>query len=176
MTAIAISPGQTYRSADPRGGSSIRIESYRPGDARAHVVDAQTGKRFRQILVSALHASSTTKAGHPRRTGYVLVGGTAPDVNELLDRVAKLKAARRSQPRVTPAEAAAALDVAVRSGNLIACYSTCWECKFDQHCEPPAPHPWWDSEDVEHAKATGRPAPTGNCACHCAKPAEDPQP
>lgn len=67
-----IEAGQIYRSCDPRGGSSIRIEKYHPGDARAHVVDAATGKRFRQILVNSLHDSPTTKTGQPRRTGYAL--------------------------------------------------------------------------------------------------------
>lgn len=68
----AIQPGQTYRSADPRGGPRIRIDTYTPGDARAHVVDATDGKRFRQILVRTLHPTATTKTGQRRRTGYVL--------------------------------------------------------------------------------------------------------
>ncbi|WP_405883596.1 hypothetical protein OG747_36445 [Streptomyces sp. NBC_01384] len=67
-----IQPGQTYRSLDPRGGPRIRIKAYTPGHNRAHVVDARDGKRFRQILVSSLHATGTTKTGAPRRTGYVL--------------------------------------------------------------------------------------------------------
>jgi len=67
-----IQPGQTYRSCDPRGGPRIRITAYRPGDARAHIVDAHDGKRFRQILVTALHDSDRTKTGAPRRTGYAL--------------------------------------------------------------------------------------------------------
>jgi hypothetical protein len=67
-----IQPGQIYRSLDPRGGPRIRIQTYRPGDARAHIVDAHDGKRFRQILVTALHASDTTRTGAKRRTGYVL--------------------------------------------------------------------------------------------------------
>ena len=67
-----IQPGQTYRSLDPRGGPRIRIEKYTPGSNRAHVVDADTGKRFRQILVTALHGSPTTRDGQPRRTGYAL--------------------------------------------------------------------------------------------------------
>lgn len=50
----------------------------------------------------------------------------------------------------------------------IVCYSRCWDCQFDQHHNPPKPHPWADDEDREHAQATGQPAPTGNCACHCA--------
>ncbi|MFI7293997.1 hypothetical protein [Streptomyces sp. NPDC050121] len=67
-----IQAGQIYRSLDPRGGPRIRIKSYRPGDARAHIVDAHDGKRFRQILVTALHDSDSTKTGAQRRTGYVL--------------------------------------------------------------------------------------------------------
>ena len=69
-----IEPEQVYRSCDPRDDPPIRIriESYRPGDARAHIVDAATGKRFRQILVTQLHDSPTTRDGQPRRTGYAL--------------------------------------------------------------------------------------------------------
>lgn len=73
---MSIRPGQIYRSADPRGGATIRISSYQPGDPRAHVVDAATGKRYRQILASYLHADATTQAGEPRRTGYVLIQDT----------------------------------------------------------------------------------------------------
>ena len=71
---MTIEPGQIYQSCDPRDQPPIRlrIESWRPGDARAHVVDAATGKRFRQILVNSLHDSPTTKTGQPRRTGYAL--------------------------------------------------------------------------------------------------------
>ena len=75
---MSIQPGQTYRSADPRELIRIRIESYTPGDARAHVVDAATGKRPRQMLVRALHQSPTTKTGQPRRSGYVLETGGQP--------------------------------------------------------------------------------------------------
>ncbi|MFF8412868.1 hypothetical protein [Streptomyces omiyaensis] len=67
-----IRPGQTYRSADPRDSIRIRIKSYAPGENRALVVDAVTGKRPRPMLVNALHATATTKAGKPRRTGYIL--------------------------------------------------------------------------------------------------------
>lgn len=67
-----IQPGQTYRSLDPRESIRIRIVSYRPGDARAQVVDAVTGKRQRQILVTCLHDSPLTRDGQPRRTGYAL--------------------------------------------------------------------------------------------------------
>ncbi|MFE3123701.1 hypothetical protein ACFXHD_09800 [Streptomyces hydrogenans] len=67
-----IRPGQTYRSADPRELIRIRIKTYAPGENRALVVDAVTGKRPRPILITALHATATTKTGQPRRTGYVL--------------------------------------------------------------------------------------------------------
>jgi hypothetical protein len=67
-----IQPGQTYRSADPRGGPRIRIERYTPGHDRAWIVDAQDGKRGRWILVRSLHDSPTTRDGKPRRTGHVL--------------------------------------------------------------------------------------------------------
>lgn len=69
---MSIQPGQIYRSCDPRGGPRIRIVRYTHGGNRAHVVDAATGKRFRQILITALHDSTTTRDGQPRRTGYVL--------------------------------------------------------------------------------------------------------
>ncbi|MFF9197312.1 hypothetical protein ACF09L_19100 [Streptomyces sp. NPDC014779] len=74
---MTIQPGQTYRLADPRETIRIRITAYTPGDARAHVVDAVTGKRPRQILVTHLHTSPLTKAGQPRRSGYVLETGSA---------------------------------------------------------------------------------------------------
>ncbi|MFJ9799872.1 hypothetical protein [Streptomyces sp. NPDC101145] len=68
----ALSPGQTYRSLDARGGPRIRVEHYTPGALRAWVVDADTHKRGRWVLVSSLHQTPTTRAGQPRRTGYVL--------------------------------------------------------------------------------------------------------
>ncbi|MFI2078593.1 hypothetical protein [Streptomyces triculaminicus] len=70
-----IRPGQVYRSCDPRGGPRIRIRNYTPGQTHALVVDAATGKRFRQILVTRLHVSPTTRDGRQRRTGYVLEAG-----------------------------------------------------------------------------------------------------
>lgn len=69
---MTIRPGQTYRSADPRETIRIRVDSYTPGENRAYVVDAFTGKRPRWILANTLHASPTTQAGKPRRSGYVL--------------------------------------------------------------------------------------------------------
>jgi hypothetical protein len=71
MTGIR--PGQVYRACDPRDeGRRIRIVSYQPGSTRAHVVDAVTGKRPRQIYVTSLHTAPTTATGQPRRTGYAL--------------------------------------------------------------------------------------------------------
>jgi hypothetical protein len=69
---MPIRPGQIYESCDPRGGPRIRITSYRPGDARAQVVDAIDGKRFRQILAAALHETGETSTRQIRRTGYRL--------------------------------------------------------------------------------------------------------
>lgn len=69
---MQIQPGQTYRSADPRELIRIRIKTYTPGENRALVVDAATGKRPRPMLVTALHTSPTTQSGKPRRSGYVL--------------------------------------------------------------------------------------------------------
>ena len=69
---MPITPGQVYRSCDPRGGPRIRIVSYTPGTSRARVVDAYSGKQPRGILVNSLHDSPMTRSGQPRRTGYVL--------------------------------------------------------------------------------------------------------
>ncbi|MFB4306940.1 hypothetical protein [Actinomadura sp. GTD37] len=77
---VAIEPGQVYASCDPRGGFLIRVVAYTPGTSRADVVDHATGKYPRSILVSALYATGTTRAGRERRTGYRLVSGPgAPD-------------------------------------------------------------------------------------------------
>lgn len=67
-----IQPGQVYCSCDPRGGPRIRVVEYALGWVGAVVVDADTGKRRRRVLVTALHTSSTTKTGQRRRTGYAL--------------------------------------------------------------------------------------------------------
>jgi hypothetical protein len=69
---MPIAPGQAYRSADPRGGPRIRIERYTPGHAHAWVVDADTGRRGRWVLVRSLHQTPVTRTGRARRTGYVL--------------------------------------------------------------------------------------------------------
>lgn len=67
-----IQPGQIYRHCDPRESIRVRIAAYRPGDTRAEVVDAVTGKRPRRILVKDLHESPVTATGRRRRSGYVL--------------------------------------------------------------------------------------------------------
>lgn len=51
----------------------------------------------------------------------------------------------------------------------IVCYVTCWDCMSGKCHQPPAPHSWWDDEDIAHAKATGQAAPTGTCVCPCAR-------
>ncbi|MGW4075934.1 hypothetical protein ACWELB_20890 [Streptomyces asiaticus] len=70
----------------------------------------------------------------------------------------------------TPEELETLHDALTGTRPAIVCYATCWFCKFGQCYEPSAPHPWWDSEDVEHAEAVGQPAPAGNCTCPCARP------
>ncbi|MDH6499567.1 hypothetical protein [Streptomyces sp. SAI-149] len=72
-----IKPGRIFVACDPRDSIRIRIEQYKPGDMRALVADAATGRRRRLMLISALHASAFTNAGVPRRSGY------APDVTAL---------------------------------------------------------------------------------------------
>lgn len=69
----------------------------------------------------------------------------------------------------TPEDAQNLLDALNGQLPAIVCYVTCWDCMSGNCHQPPAPHPWWDDEDVEHAKATGQPAPTGNCVCPCAR-------
>jgi hypothetical protein len=69
---MPIAPGQTYRTADPRGGPRIRVEHYTPGAIRAWVIDADTHKRGRWVLVSSLHQTPVARTGRARRTGYVL--------------------------------------------------------------------------------------------------------
>ncbi|WP_406425689.1 hypothetical protein [Streptomyces sp. NBC_00842] len=49
------------------------------------------------------------------------------------------------------------------------CFAQCEACQSDQHYATPTPHPWAGPDDIEHAQATGRPQPTGNCGCHCAR-------
>lgn len=71
-------------------------------------------------------------------------------------------------------EAAAAFVEALTVSGMIVCYSQCWGCMFGQCYDPAQPHPWWDGEDVEAAEAAGQQPPAGNCACPCAKTAEEP--
>ncbi|MDQ0602028.1 hypothetical protein QF037_006373 [Streptomyces canus] len=71
-----IKPGRIFVACDPRDSIRIRIEQYKPGDIRALVADAATGRRRRLMLTSALHASALTNAGVQRRSGY------APDTAE----------------------------------------------------------------------------------------------
>lgn len=83
------------------------------------------------------------------------------------------------KPKLTTAEAAKALaDALTKTGfGATVCYSQCWACQFGQCYEPARQHPWWDADDVEHAAATGQPAPIGDCACDCARPnVEEPTP
>ena len=48
----------------------------------------------------------------------------------------------------------------------------CWPCMTDECFETPRRHPWWDVDDVDHAKVTGQPAPSGWCGCaFCGAPA-----
>lgn len=85
---------------------------------------------------------------------------------------ARIRAAQQSTPK-TPEEAGEALTEALAGPGLIVCCTRCWACQFDQHMDPPKAHPWADAEDVAHAKQTGQPEPTGNCACRCAKEASE---
>ncbi|MEV8335665.1 hypothetical protein [Streptomyces niveus] len=71
MESADVSPGQVYRSCDPRSGRTVTVVRVR-GD-RADVVDAQDGMRPRSVLLKGFHTSLTTYGGHPRRSGYVLV-------------------------------------------------------------------------------------------------------
>lgn len=56
--------------------------------------------------------------------------------------------------------------------NVIICYATCWNCKFDHHQTPPKPHPWYGPDDIEDAAERGIEPPTGNCACSCGRTEE----
>lgn len=51
----------------------------------------------------------------------------------------------------------------------IICYAKCESCMWGYCYDEPAPHRWAGPEDIEHARATGQPEPTGNCACSCAR-------
>ncbi|MFJ1647999.1 hypothetical protein [Streptomyces sp. NPDC088258] len=56
---------------DTLQAAGVQLGAY-DGSNRAHVVDAHSGKKPRQILVNSLHATATTRDGNPRRSGYVL--------------------------------------------------------------------------------------------------------
>lgn len=77
---MAISVGQVYRRYDKHDQAvhRILIVEYYPGGNRARVVNADTGKRPRDILVSSLHAGPGP-GGRPRSTGYTLelLGGVS---------------------------------------------------------------------------------------------------
>jgi hypothetical protein len=74
-----IEPGQTYRACN---GSGLRIRVV--GDGPGYpawgwskttvetVLPDGRGTRQRAIETTQLHATATTKAGQPRRTGYAL--------------------------------------------------------------------------------------------------------
>ena len=71
-----------------------------------------------------------------------------------------------TQPEPADAKALAA---ALQGPSVIVCHAWCVPCQFDQ-CHPePTPHPWAGPDDIEHAREAGRPEPTGNCACPCAR-------
>ncbi|MEU6057964.1 hypothetical protein [Streptomyces sp. NPDC047097] len=72
--------------------------------------------------------------------------------------------------RPPTSEVAAALVAALRGETpAIICPTRCEPCMYDQHYTAPAPHPWAGPEDIEHARATGQPEPTGSCGCWCAQ-------
>lgn len=60
------------------------------------------------------------------------------------------------------------VNAAITSGNAIVCYAKCWPCTANGHYDPPQHHVWADDEDIEHARKTGQPEPTGRCGCWCA--------
>ena len=66
-------------------------------------------------------------------------------------------------------EEAAALVEALQGPSVIICYAQCEPCQWGQCYDEPTPHPWAGPDDVEHARNTGQPEPTGNCACSCAR-------
>lgn len=53
--------------------------------------------------------------------------------------------------------------------SVTVCYAKCWGCLYGQHYDPPQPHIWADDEDIDAARMSGRPEPTGQCACWCAR-------
>lgn len=65
-------------------------------------------------------------------------------------------------------EQVAAFDEAIKAGNAIVCYAKCEPCQYGSHYDPPKVHGWAGTEDIDHARATGQPEPTGRCGCRCA--------
>ena len=67
--------GQVYRSCNPAHSTPtlLRVESYRPGDLRAEVAEARTGRRRRQLRATQLHGTEVSVGDALRRTGYALV-------------------------------------------------------------------------------------------------------
>ncbi|MEV4440439.1 hypothetical protein AB0K09_15725 [Streptomyces sp. NPDC049577] len=70
MTSHAIQAGQVYRRVDT--GRRIRITSYRPGAAKADIVDHTSGETLDRVPVRQLHDGAFTPTGRLRRAGYVL--------------------------------------------------------------------------------------------------------
>lgn len=53
-----------------------------------------------------------------------------------------------------------------REDGTIIHYVACWNCLLDM-C-PGGPHDWADQDDIDHARSTGQPDPTGQpCRCVC---------
>lgn len=65
-----IRPGQVWETAHPMEVTTVRVTNIAAG--RVSVVDAHDGKRPRQIWATQFHASPTTRAGSPRKSGYIL--------------------------------------------------------------------------------------------------------
>lgn len=57
-------------------------------------------------------------------------------------------------------------------GGVILCFTRCEACMQNYCYEPPVAHPWAGADDLEHARETGLPEPTGICACPCAQEAQ----
>jgi hypothetical protein len=54
-----------------------------------------------------------------------------------------------------------------RDDGTIVHYVACWNCLL--HMCPGGPHDWADEDDIEHARLTDQPDPTGQpCNCTCA--------
>lgn len=69
----------------------------------------------------------------------------------------------------TPEPLRAKIIEALEAGQAIVCATQCWACQFQQHERPKRWHTWADSDDIEHAAATGQPDPRDTrCACRCA--------